>query len=1093
MKTLFLSIALSSSLFAETFVVETTKKLSKQELQSIASIKGVKSAERFLPFGQGYLERLYEVEASDKNALKVLGSHELVKLIEADHDVDFFEIRSNDKTSMDVDDILYPLQWGLRNQAQVTSAQMPNGGPEEKIGKDGQDIDWFETIDSIERSLKKTPAVAVIDMGIDFDHPELSEQIYKNEAECDNGVPPTGQMQDRDGNGLRGDCYGWNFASTSYLYDAHPFDDTGHGTHVSGIISAKRNNKLGVSGVSDKIKILPVKVTGMVDMQGETNKLKYKATSRRIAKGIFYAVHRGVDVINLSLGWPKTMNTRYLDMAIKNAVRNNVLVVAAAGNNNTNATIFPCAYREVVCVGSIDNDGEISRFSNYGGEVDILAPGDQIASTIPTAFIPLKLNVQGYDLKSGTSQAAPYVSAIAALIKGVYPGMDNNEVQRRIYDSALERTDDLKSTHGLIQLGRAMKLKQAPSVKPVFKQMSEAVFNPNNGKFRQLFLNFKNFGSQSEEVEVELSSLVEGVEIEQKYFKLKPFGPGSINAVPLRGVVTDKLAKNYFRYKVKVKSPNMKEREYIHELTLAQDLYAFEDKEVFPIQFNDKAHSLISFRREFSEEIENKRNQDDRPTRSNLMTIETPRGSAEPGFYLTYRLQGNEWKVFLFQMRNGKLVEAQREITLEDTYEVLTVQQMDFNYDGKIDYLIKSVASNDSQGLYIDYRYLNQDLSPLHPELPVVRMPYYKNTPDETPKTTKYIKTKLSNGKFLATPVYINQGPVPEIDQDQDPWLPKDNSILRRIYWLELDEEKSLYAYRTFMNRDFGDLVRDQFKNSVAPAISVNDTGVELIALKAQSEKDFQNGVVKGVFSFGLGFQRIAVESIFDGAQLSFTHLDYVKSSLVGNAIHPVQDLGQKQGNSFVGFLTSSTLNISHLYEGEERRYVYRLDTPYDSLVSYIASFDKNDRTYVFLETIDDILLLEGKDGYWSESRQDTTKFSFLPGKTMSDIFTPMLIKNSGELNPAIYMDTTLLSGNRIYTMAAYNGELIAPASLAVNLPTICGYEDRYCGLEKKDNHYGTFYCTSMNPFENPDGSSSYMALCKRQQNYEIVKLNISL
>lgn len=1093
MKSLIWTILLSSSVFANVYVVETTRELSKTELQSLNKIEGVSNAKRFLPFGDGYLDRLYEVEAT-KASLKALEGHKLVKLVEADHSVELFEIKSNDKTIMDADDMLYPFQWGLRNQGQVTSAQMPNGGPEEVQGRDGQDIDWAESIGAIEANLKKAPVVAVIDMGIDFDHPELKDQIYKNDVECDNGAPQTGTMEDRDKNGLRGDCYGWNFASTSYMYDAHPFDDTGHGTHVSGIIAAKRNNKLGISGVSDKIKILPIKVTGKVDESDERNKLKYRAASRRIAKGIFYAVHRNVDVINLSLGWPKTMNTRYLDMAIKHAVKNNVLVVAAAGNNNTNASIFPCAYREIMCVGSIDIDGKVSRFSNYGAEVDILAPGDQIASTVPTSFIPLKLNIQGYDIMSGTSQAAPFVSAAAALIKGVYPRMHINEVQRRLLDSSLERPDDFKSMHGAVQLGKALKLKAAPSVKPVFKQMSEAVFDSRTGKFRQFVLNLKNFGKTSGEVVIALESVTDGIEIEKKEFKLKPMKPGQVGSIPVTGIVTNKLAPNMFKFKVSVQTEGMAQREYTHQVTLAQDLYAIEDKEVFPIEFKDRTHSLISFRREFSEKEENKRNTDDRPTHSNLRTVETVRGVADPSFYLTFRSDKTQYKVFFFQMRDGRLVEAQKELVLNDTHEVLSVQQMDFNYDGTMDFLIKSVASDEDRNVYIQYRYLDQNLNPLHPNLPVISMAYDRSTPDETPQTTKYVKTELSNGKYLATPVYINKGPVPEVDQVDDPWSPKDKSFLRRVYWLSVDEENATFNYRTFMNRNFGESVRNQFKKTVAPAISVDDTGIELFALKQQSDQDFQNGIVRAVFSFGLGFQRTVVEGEFDGEELSFNHLDYIGAQLVGNAIHPLKDIKHgDRGDSFVGFLTSSTLNISHQYEGEEKTYVYRLDTPYDRLMSFIASFDKGDRTYVFLETIDDILLLTGKNGQWKESRQNTTKFSFLPGKVMSDIFYPVLIKNSGELNPAIYMDTTSLSGNRIYTMAALDGELVSPASLSVNLPTTCGYEDRYCGEYRKDNHYGTLYCAPMNPYENEDGSYSYMAVCKKRGDYEIVKLNISL
>src|SRR5690606_3609746 len=125
-------------------------------------------------------------------------------------------------------------------------------------------------------------------------------------------------------------------AATDPLLASFPYDDKGHGTHVSGIIAAKKNNSLGVSGVSDKIKILPVRVTGAVDETTDKGNILMRAPSQRIANGILYSVYRGVDVINLSLGWPKAMDTNFMRRAISEAVSRGIIVVAAAGNNNTN-------------------------------------------------------------------------------------------------------------------------------------------------------------------------------------------------------------------------------------------------------------------------------------------------------------------------------------------------------------------------------------------------------------------------------------------------------------------------------------------------------------------------------------------------------------------------------------------------------------------------------------------------------------------------------------------------------------------------------------------------------------------------------------
>lgn len=1093
----------SFSSLADIYVVETREPLDAAQMEKLASIEGVGTLKRFLPFDDEYLNRLYETEVTDKGALETLRKSGLVKLVEADHEAELYEIKPNRRSEMFANDMLYPFQWGLQNQGQVISAQTPNGGPEETKGVDGQDIAWKNEIDKVEGSLRKRPVVAVIDMGIDKDHPELKDQLYKNDIECDDGNIQTGsKREDRDKNGLPGDCAGWNFAATSALYDAHPTDDKGHGTHVAGIIAAKRNNGIGISGVSDKIKILPIRVTGRIDETEERNRLIYRSASRRIAKGIFYAVHRGVDVINLSLGWPKSMNTNYMMKAISAAVSNNVLIVAAAGNNNSNASVYPCAFREVVCVGSIDVNGQVSRFSNYGGEVDILAPGDQIASTIPTAFIPLKLNLQGYDIMSGTSQAAPYVSAAAALIKSVFPGIPNTEVQRRLFDSALKRPDDFKSMHGLLQIEKAMKLEFAASVKPVFKQMSEGVFDSRDGRIRGLVLNFKNFGKEASGVKATIESLNTGIAMEKNEFSLGDMGPGSITAVEIPGVVQDKLADARFKFKVSLSGEGIKERSFIHEVTLAKDLYTTEDKEVVKVEFasEDKRHALISFRKEYDERTENRINQDDRSTRANLRTIDAPYSSEFPSYYLVYNDPEvkNAIELFFFDYKDGKLVEKKNSLRLEDTVQFEGITKLDLNYDGKDDFLVKSTKVIDKQNIDIQHRYLNSDLEPLYPEMPVIHYFHSKDTVAATSNTIRYVKTELPNGEYIATPIFVNKGHLGKEDQVNDPWSPEDKSVFRRIYRFELQTgDVPQFKFRSFMNRDFVNEMRKRFSGLIPPAVSAADAGLETIGLMHQSQEDYRAGVVEGILSFGLGFERSAIKAVMTSSGINeYAHMDKVDSRLVGNALHPVKDLDTNKSfdtNAFVGFLTNSTVNVAHLDQSAEKNFVYRLNTANDRLMSFVASYEKGAKSYVFFETIDDILMVVDDNGVKKESRMGTTKFSFLPGKVMSDIFYPIALNKRGELNPAIYIDTTAVSGNRIYSMTSVDDELTAPAGLSVDLPSTCGYEDRYCGLGAPARHYGTLYCAPLNPARNADGSFSYMILCKNKSEYEMIKIDLDL
>lgn len=1081
-------------------VIEAKAPLKAHELKELEKTVGAKIT-RFLPFGDDYLQRLYEADLSSKSA-KALKNDKRIARVEADHSVELYEIKPNRRSEMFTKDMLYAFQWGLQNQEQIISAQMPNGGPEETKGVLGTDISWKSSIKEIEGKLKKSPVVAVIDMGIDFDHPELKDQIYKNDIECDDGKIQLGEnREDRDKNGLPGDCMGWNFAATSRLDDARPLDDKGHGTHVSGIIAAKRDNHVGVSGVSDKIKILPIRVTGMVDETEDRDKLFYRAASRRIAKGIFYAVHRGADVINLSLGWPKSMNTFYMTRALNVAINSGVTIVAAAGNNNTNANIYPCAVREVVCVGSVDVDGKVSRFSNYGGEVDILAPGDQIVSTIPTQFIPLKLNINGYDILSGTSQAAPFVSAAAALLKGLDPEMDNNEIQRRLFDSARPRPDSFKSMHGLLQIDKAVNLGNAPSVKPVFKQMSETLFDPRNGEFRPTILNVKNFGLDAESVHVEIQSLTDGIAIQNASNELGELKSGGIANLPLRARVVSKLADSKIRLKVSVSVNGGEAKSYTHEMTLSKDLYGIAKKDIVPIKFSgEQTRPLISFRREYDEATENRINRSDRATRSNLRTVEEKYPKGFPSYYLTYNdpEKENVTEVFFYHYNGSELAEQERALELENVLYVDSVTKLDYNYDGKDDYLVKTVAKVNNQKLDIQYRYLNADLTPLYADMPLVHYYMERGVVSLTPKTERFIKTKIGDDQYLATGVFVNTGGLPEEDQIVNPWFRKDESVRRRVYRMELvlDNGEPQFKARTFMNKKFNEEARELFGDLIPFAVSVDDAGIETIGMNLQSQDDYIKGKVSAVYSFGLGFERYAVEADLTSGGPKLSLLDEVGNRLVGNAMHPVTELTSGKSletNSFVGFLTSSTVNLSHVKDGKEKNYVYRLDTPYDRITSFIASFEKNDKAFMFFETIDDILMVVDDNGNRKESRLNTSKFSFLPGQMMSDIFFPIAMKSQGGLEPAIYIDSTSVAGSRIYSMVSVNDELKAPVDLSVGLPEVCGYEERYCGLPAPKKHYGTLYCAPMNPLKNADGSYSYMVLCKRQRNYEMIKIDLDL
>ena len=242
--------------------------------------------------------------------------------------------------------------------------------------------------------------VAVIDTGVDYTHEDLKDNIWVNTKE----IPGNGI--DDDGNGYIDDVYGVDLETGR----DSGMDDNGHGTHVAGIIAAS-NNHIGVVGLAYNVKLMPIKA-GMAS--GFFNQ-------SQIAKGILYAYNNGADVINMSFGG--SASTLAVQDALETAYTRCVLVAAAGNDGAPNEGLlarptYPAALSYVMGVMSVDIRGVESGFTNYdvvpynSVEYEVYAPGSQILSTIPG---------NRYATWSGTSMAAPYVSAMAALLRSAYP------------------------------------------------------------------------------------------------------------------------------------------------------------------------------------------------------------------------------------------------------------------------------------------------------------------------------------------------------------------------------------------------------------------------------------------------------------------------------------------------------------------------------------------------------------------------------------------------------------------------------------------------------------------------------------------------
>jgi subtilisin family serine protease/uncharacterized protein YhfF len=279
--------------------------------------------------------------------------------------------------------------WGLNNTGQSVKTA---------IGTADADIDapeaWSTTTGS------SSVVVAVIDSGVDTNHPDLAANIWTNPGESCPGCATDGV--DNDGNGYVDDVHGWDFVND----DNNPFDDHGHGTHVAGTIGAVGSNGLGVTGVNWNVQIMPLKFIG-ANGQG---------TADDAVRAILYATRMGAVVSNNS--WGGEEFSQALEDAIADADAHGSLFVAAAGNSAKNADTtpdYPSGFDlpNVLTVGATDQNDVRAWFSNYGKRsVDLAAPGTNIYSTWPGG---------SYRFLDGTSMAAPHATGVAALAKAAFP------------------------------------------------------------------------------------------------------------------------------------------------------------------------------------------------------------------------------------------------------------------------------------------------------------------------------------------------------------------------------------------------------------------------------------------------------------------------------------------------------------------------------------------------------------------------------------------------------------------------------------------------------------------------------------------------
>ncbi len=366
-------------------------------------------------------DQIYQLNTRGENLEQFIANQKL------NTSIDYLEPNYLYQSSLDPNDTFYPQQLTYLSSIKAPSA-------------------WnYTTGDS-------SVVIAVIDTGVDLRHPDLVNNLWHNFKE----IPANGL--DDDGNGYIDDYSGWDFISDTpdpspKFTGNYNFIGMNHGTILAGVAAGEGNNKIGITGVSWRAKIMALRV---LDGEGTGNTLD-------VAKAIDYARVNGAHIINLSFvgeGESQTLKT-----AIAKAYQAGILVIAAAGNevnagiDMTHKPQYPVCHdgdapgdNWVIGVASVDHDDQLASFSNYGQCIDIVTPGVGIFSTLYQEDSHAQYDKEYGGLWSGTSISAPQVAGTAALLKALKPELTVLEIR----DYLLKNTDNLdyKNPNYTGKLGR---------------------------------------------------------------------------------------------------------------------------------------------------------------------------------------------------------------------------------------------------------------------------------------------------------------------------------------------------------------------------------------------------------------------------------------------------------------------------------------------------------------------------------------------------------------------------------------------------------------------------------------------------------------
>lgn len=822
------------------------------------------------------------------------------------------------------------LQWGLRNTGKPIELKLTDIDRLSLSAKFGEDVN----LGSLKEVKGRKIRVAVIDSGLDLTHPEFLHSVYRNDNECkaweqysaclaqsveDEELTTTCHEKwaktDTDQNGYPMDCHGWNVAAplnelTGVQGNNDVMDLVGHGTHISGIIAAAQDEQ-GISGVIQNVEILPVKVSGSTDEIQEDN------TTDIFAKGILYALKQNVDIINLSVGWSSNEDSLLVSELIKKAHELGVLVVIAGGNSAHSTETYPCAYNEVICVGSHNPDGSRSHFSNFGNSIDIFAPGHNILSTWPIELRPKQFTVRyGYEFKNGTSFSSPFVVGVLARLLNL--GFSPDEARAKLLAGARKAELNPNVVNGNADLVNSVAKKVKSFIYPYKK--SAAFMNWHEGE-KKFVLKIKNYVHSVQNVKLKLVSRNSEVRTKdpQKQFELWDKDEIKDIVFYLDG---DEDVPSEMYFDLVITSPD--------------------ESKTYPVQVVATTVIHDKFTRQDTEQLDVLTNRD--LEAFDFTPIQNLVESRNTDFLIS-QVIGGKLSVGLLKLIDGKYRQSKLHSTIFDKAIIIQVAKLDINLDGKVEYVLTGMYQNKDQKWVARFYVFDE---------------VFRSSDIQICPNNEHINILASMGAELQwmkkdnrmVPTWMATGYSPSIDLPRfNPWdVRVINEFKKRIYYID---ENGLRVF-------------------TLPFVQWADFNP--IKFFTQTKEDVKEGRIQFLYTLSQGF--IKTYTVGGTTDLS-PRADFVMARyqnlypLTGISFINTEDMVFSETEPLTGHGRLSVINPKSV-NAEQAEYDY-----FDPLDPIQLVLDKTPDGNFFAHTKYNLLYLEGGNVHKTESRNANQQIQY--------------------------------------------------------------------------------------------------------------------